>query len=83
MWQYADYDTKEIHLNLYYPDRIEKYVGYGEIDPERILGVINDEVGDLFPGFEVDGGVYHGDEKCYITVRKGDDVLRFDLKFDI
>jgi hypothetical protein len=32
MWQYADYDTKEIHLNLYYPDRIEKYVGYGEIE---------------------------------------------------
>jgi hypothetical protein len=32
MWQYADYNTKEIHLNLYYPDRIEKYVGYGEIE---------------------------------------------------
>jgi Phage portal protein, SPP1 Gp6-like len=32
MWQYADYDTKQIHLNLYYPDRIEKYVGYGEIE---------------------------------------------------
>jgi len=32
MWQYADYDTKEIHLNLYYADRIEKYVGYGEIE---------------------------------------------------
>lgn len=32
MWQYADYDTKKIHMNLYYPDRIEKYVGYGEIE---------------------------------------------------
>ena len=32
MWQYADYDTKRIHLNLYYPDRIEKYAGYGEIE---------------------------------------------------
>ena len=64
-------------------EEFENAVGYGEIDPERILGVIKDEVGDLFPGFEVDGGVYHGDEKCYITVRKGDDGLRFDLKFDI
>ena len=32
MWQYADYTIKEIHLNLYFPDRIEKYVGYGEIE---------------------------------------------------
>jgi hypothetical protein len=32
MWQFADYDTKRIHLNLYYPDRIEKYAGYGEIE---------------------------------------------------
>jgi SPP1 family phage portal protein len=32
MWQYADYDTKKIHLNLYYPDRIEKYEAYGEIE---------------------------------------------------
>jgi hypothetical protein len=32
MWQYADYNTKMIHLNLYFPDRIEKYEGYGEIE---------------------------------------------------
>lgn len=32
MWQYADYNTKKINLNLYYPDRIEKYEGYGEIE---------------------------------------------------
>lgn len=32
MWQYADYDTKKIYLNLYYPNRIEKYEGYGEIE---------------------------------------------------
>jgi hypothetical protein len=61
----------------------ENAVKWGEIDPERILRVIKDEVGDLFPGFEVDGGVYHGDEECYITVRKGDERLSFDLKFDI
>jgi hypothetical protein len=32
MWQWATYDEKMIHLNLYYPDRIEKYQGYGEIE---------------------------------------------------
>ena len=32
MWQYADYNVKQIHLNLYFPDRIEKYVAYGEIE---------------------------------------------------
>jgi SPP1 family phage portal protein len=32
MWQYADYNTKKIYLNLYYPDRIEKYEAYGEIE---------------------------------------------------
>lgn len=32
MWQYADYNTKKMNLNLYYPDRIEKYEGYGEIE---------------------------------------------------
>jgi hypothetical protein len=32
MWQYADYNTKKIHLNLYYPDRTEKYEAYGEIE---------------------------------------------------
>lgn len=32
MWQYATYDEKKIKLNLYYPDRIEKYEGYGEIE---------------------------------------------------
>jgi hypothetical protein len=61
----------------------ENAVKWGEIDPERILRVIKDEVGDLFPGFEVVGDVYHGDEKCYIAVRKGDVGLSFDLEFDI
>jgi hypothetical protein len=32
MWQYADYNTKKIYLNLYYPDRTEKYEAYGEIE---------------------------------------------------
>lgn len=32
MWQYATYDEKKIKLNLYYPNRIEKYEGYGEIE---------------------------------------------------
>lgn len=32
MWQWATYDEKMIHLNLYYADRIEKYIGYGEIE---------------------------------------------------
>lgn len=32
MWQYADYNTKQIYLNLYYPDRTEKYVSFGEIE---------------------------------------------------
>ena len=32
MWQYATYNEKKIKLNLYYPDRIEKYEGFGEIE---------------------------------------------------
>ena len=64
-------------------EEFENAVGYGEIDPQRILTTIKGEVEDLFPGFEVDGGVYHGDDKCYISITKGDDNLRFDLKFDI
>jgi hypothetical protein len=32
MWQYADYNKKYINLNLYFPDRIEKYEGAGEIE---------------------------------------------------
>lgn len=32
MWQYADYNKKYINLNLYFPDRIEKYEGSGEIE---------------------------------------------------
>ena len=55
MWQYADYDTKRIHLNLYYPDRIEKYAGYGEIEnmgtPQganfQITEVINNPWGEV------------------------------------
>ena len=61
----------------------ENAVKWGEIDPERILRVIKDEVGDLFPGFEVQSDMYHGHEKCYIAVRKGDVGLSFDLEIDI
>lgn len=32
MWQYADYNKKYVNLNLYFPDRIEKYEGAGEIE---------------------------------------------------
>lgn len=32
MWQYADYNKKIINLNMYYPDRTEKYQGFGEIE---------------------------------------------------
>ena len=32
MWQFATYNEKKIMLNLYYPDRTEKYEGYGEIE---------------------------------------------------
>lgn len=32
MWQYADYNKKYVNLNLYFPDRIEKYQGSGEIE---------------------------------------------------
>jgi SPP1 family phage portal protein len=32
MWQYADYNIKEVYLNLYFPDRIEKYSGMGELE---------------------------------------------------
>jgi len=33
MWQYTELDgRKTIKLNLYYPDRIEKYAGMGEIE---------------------------------------------------
>ena len=32
MWQYADYNVKKVYLNLYFPDRIEKYEGMGEIE---------------------------------------------------
>jgi hypothetical protein len=32
MWQYADYNVKKVYLNLYFPDRIEKYEGNGEIE---------------------------------------------------
>ena len=61
----------------------ENAVKWGEIYPEKILRDIKDELEDLFPGFEVDGGVYHGDEKCYITIRKGEDYLKFDLEIDL
>lgn len=64
-------------------EEFENAVGYGEIDPQRILGVIEVEVEDLFPGFEVRCDLYHGDDKCAVSVRKGDDYLNFDLKFDI
>jgi hypothetical protein len=61
----------------------ENAVKWGEIYPERILSSIKDKLEELFPGFEVDGGVYHGDEKCYITIRKGEDYLKFDLEIDL
>ena len=32
MWQYADYNEKIVYLNLYFPDRIEKYSGMGELE---------------------------------------------------
>jgi len=32
IWQVLDGNTKLIKLNMYYPDRIEKYMGYGDID---------------------------------------------------
>lgn len=32
MWQYVDYTTKQVNLNLYYPDRIEKYQGSGDLE---------------------------------------------------
>lgn len=31
MWQYSTYTDRLINLNLYYPDRIEKYLGHGDI----------------------------------------------------
>ena len=31
MWQYADYTVKKVYLNLYFPDRIEKYEANGEL----------------------------------------------------
>ena len=32
MWQVVDENQKVLYLNMYYPDRIEKYVGSGDID---------------------------------------------------
>lgn len=32
MWQVVNENQKTLYLNMYYPDRIEKYVGSGDID---------------------------------------------------
>jgi hypothetical protein len=32
LWQITSNNQKILKLNMYYPDRIEKYVGYGDID---------------------------------------------------
>ena len=32
MWQVKTENQKILYINLYYPDRIEKYVGFGDID---------------------------------------------------
>ena len=61
----------------------ENSIEYGEIDSQRILGVIEAEIEDLFPGFEVSCIMYSGDEKANIMVKKGNDSLSFDLKVDV
>jgi len=61
----------------------ENSIEYGEIDSQRILGVIEAEIEDLFPGFEVSCTMYSGDEKANIMVKKGNDSLSFDLKVDV
>jgi SPP1 family phage portal protein len=46
IWQVLDGNTKLIKLNMYYPDRIEKYMGYGDID--TITNNINQIHGEKF-----------------------------------
>ena len=61
----------------------EDAIGYDEIDSDRIIDAIKSKIEELFPGFEVNCGLYDGNEKCYIRIFKGEDYLKFDLEIDI
>jgi|Laugrefa1bdmlbdn_1035148.scaffolds.fasta_scaffold01491_2 SPP1 family phage portal protein len=49
MWQYADYNVKKVYLNLYFPDRIEKYEGMGEVEYLGSAQGINFNLYDTVP----------------------------------
>lgn len=60
--------------------------GYGEITNDRINDAVKDAVETVFPeseGFKVDCSMYHGDKTCMLSVKKGDDILNFDVDVDI
>lgn len=65
---------------------LEDRIKWGEINNDSINDAIKAAVETVFPeseGFSVDCHMYHGDEKCGISVAKGEDSLQFDLVVDI
>jgi len=76
-YSYFGYDSEE---------DLENGIKWDEVDSNRIIGAVQNATEEVFPeseGFKVEVGMYSGDEKCYISVSKGEDYLKFDLSVDI
>lgn len=76
-YSYFGYDSEE---------DLENGIKWGEVDSDRIIGAVQNATEEVFPeseGFKVEVGMYSGDEKCYVSVSKGEDYLKFDLSVDI
>ena len=87
IFPYGEIDSDHYSYFGYESEKdLENAIEWGEVDSDRIINAVISATQEVFPesqGFKVTSEMYSGDEKCYVTIVKGEDSLQFDLKIGV